>query len=515
MSNEKLRLLVADDEPMICRGIRSMLGRLSHPAVGEIDVAYSGQEAIDAIGRVDPDIVIVDVRMPDLSGLTVIESAKEKGSRAAFFVLSGHDEFGFVREAFKLGALDYLLKPANLDDLRDLVELARSRLRTDSGPDDSQGEARRLRLELQIERSLERDDSMSIASAFAAAGMEAPYRWYRMSVIRLDRSLGEKRLSARKVIIPFVERAFAFFFWTPESDLGVLWNVKSRHIADEVRSSAESSLGELKHQLGPALCAIGPPATADESLLGLYRQTAETLLYRFQPGTGRILAHEDVRDRFGVPCVPDTIRAERAAEEGDFERLTELTERLFADTPITHGAALATAYSRVIRAAMRYCEQTGIGVTGVQPKLEELDSMAAARAQFRQVAGIVDMARGASSAAFGGQAIERAVGYIEAHLHEDIDMGHVAEVVQMSYSHFSRMFKQHMGEGFNRYVHQLRMRLARRLLHDPWRRVIDVSQAVGYRNPKRFARVFKEHVGVTPDQYRRGQLESRSRSEAE
>ena len=512
---EKLRFLVVDDEPMICRGIRSMLGRLSHPAVGEIDVAYSGGEAIDAIGRDDPDVVVVDVRMPDLSGLTVIESAREAGSRAAFFVLSGHDEFGFVREAFKLGALDYLLKPANLDDLRDLVELARSRLHADFERSDSHGEARRLRLELQIERSLERDDSMSVASAFEAAGMEAPHKWYRTSIIRLDRSLGEKRLSARKIVAPIVERTNAFFFWTPESDLGVLWNLKQRHDADEVRSFAESATAELRHRIGPALCAIGPPATADDSMLDLYRQTAEVMLYRLQPGTGRILAFEEIKESFGVPAVPDTVRAEQAAAEGDFERLVDLTERLFADTPVTHGTAIATAYESIVYAALRYCEQTGVGARGVHSKIEEFDSMASVRAQFRQIAGNVDVARTATMAASGGQPMERAVRYIEAHLHEDIDMGHVAEAVQMSYSHFSRAFKQHMGEGFNRYVHQLRMRFARRLLHDPWRRIIDVSQAVGYRNPKRFARVFKEHVGVTPDQYRRGQLEGRSESDAE
>ncbi len=505
--NETLRILVVDDEPMICRGIRSMLGRLSHPAVGEIDVAYSGGEAIDAIGRADPDIVIVDVRMPDLSGLTVIESAKKGGSRAAYFVLSGHDEFGFVREAFKLGALDYLLKPANLDDLRDLIELARSRLQTDPESGGQLGEAGRLRLELQVERSLERNDSMSIAAAFETAELPAPYRWYRMSVLRLERSLGEKRLSARKIVSPFIEGEPAFFFWTPESDLGVLWNLKSRQSVDEVRSRAGSAMRELKHQIGPALCAIGPPATEDQSLLDLYRQTSEALLYRFQPGTDRFLVFEEMKDRYGVPSVPDTIRAERAAEEGDFERLVELTERLFADTPITHGLALATAYSRIVRAATQYCEQTGIGVSGVQPKLEEHDSMASVRTQFRQIAGAVEMARGSSSAAFGGQAIERAVEYINAHLHEDIDMAHVADTVQMSYSHFSRLFKRHMGEGFNRYVHQLRMRFARRLLHDPWRRVVDVSRAVGYRNPKRFSLVFKEHVGVTPDQYRRRHLD--------
>lgn len=513
--SERLRLLVVDDEPMIVRGIRSMLSRLSHPAIGQIDVAYSGAEAIDAINRSDPDIVIVDVRMPDISGLTVIETAREKGSRAAFFVLSGHDEFGFVREAFKLGALDYLLKPANLDDLRDLVELARTRFRTDSGSDDLQGEAKRLRLELQIERSLERDDSMSIASAFEAASLELAYRWYRMSIIRLDRSLGEKRLSARKILAPMVERVNAFFFWTPQSDLGVLWNLKHRQDAGEVRSFAESATRELRHLIGPALCAIGPPATADESILDLYRQTADVLLYRLQPGTGRILTFEEIKDSFGVPSVPDTVRAEQVAAEGDFERLVDLTERLFADAPVSHGTALATAYASILHETMRYCEQTGIGVSGVLPKLEELDSMASVRAQFRQIAGMVGMARAANTGAPAGQPMERAVRYIEAHLHEDIDMRHVAEAVQMSYSHFSRVFKQHLGEGFNRYVHQLRMCQARRLLNDPWRRILDVSHAVGYRNPKRFARVFKEHVGVTPDQYRRGQLAGRSRPGAE
>jgi two-component system, response regulator YesN len=126
------RILIVDDEEIICRGISSVLNRIKNPYVKEIFVAFSGQEAEKLIDDLRPSIVISDICMPGMSGLDLIKSAKKIAPDIRFIVLSGHDEFAYVKEACLLGIEDYLLKPASLTKLREALEKVIASLNNDS-----------------------------------------------------------------------------------------------------------------------------------------------------------------------------------------------------------------------------------------------------------------------------------------------------------------------------------------------------------------------------------------------
>jgi len=118
-----LRLLVVDDEPLIRAGIRHGLSTLEGiEVVGECD---SGTRAVDAIREVKPDLVLLDVQMPDGTGLDVVREVGPDQMPAVVFV-TAFDEYAV--QAFELNAVDYLLKPFDEDRLRSAIDRARGRL---------------------------------------------------------------------------------------------------------------------------------------------------------------------------------------------------------------------------------------------------------------------------------------------------------------------------------------------------------------------------------------------------
>ena len=114
-----LRILVVDDEI----GIIQLIKRLIDPAIPAevIGEADDGNRAYELMKRIKPDIVITDIRMPGLSGVELVQKAREEGLPCEFILVSGYRDFNYARSAIRYGVLDYLLKPINREDLNQLI----------------------------------------------------------------------------------------------------------------------------------------------------------------------------------------------------------------------------------------------------------------------------------------------------------------------------------------------------------------------------------------------------------
>lgn len=115
------RLVVIDDEYIVVEGIKAMIARqkLDYQVVGW---AYDGISGLDMITRHAPDLVITDIRIPGMDGLSMIEEAKEFCPDTAFVVISGYTEFEYAQKALRLGVMGYIDKPISMDKLNEVFE---------------------------------------------------------------------------------------------------------------------------------------------------------------------------------------------------------------------------------------------------------------------------------------------------------------------------------------------------------------------------------------------------------
>ena len=124
-----LRLLIADDEPLVQIGLKAMLSR-DFPDVDIVGTASNGAEGLDLIGKLRPDIVIADIKMPRMTGLELLkESQRLFGPIPVFIILTAYEEFELARQALSGQAVDYLVKiELNKENLADALDKAARRV---------------------------------------------------------------------------------------------------------------------------------------------------------------------------------------------------------------------------------------------------------------------------------------------------------------------------------------------------------------------------------------------------
>ncbi|HUM82409.1 MAG TPA: response regulator [Lachnospiraceae bacterium] len=120
-----MKLFIADDEMDVREGIRCLLDwqALGFTICGE---GKNGEDTLEKILRFEPDVVLIDIRMPRISGLEVIKRARENNFHGRFIILSGYSDFAYAQEAIHYGVTNYLTKPIDEDDLKKAVLSAKA-----------------------------------------------------------------------------------------------------------------------------------------------------------------------------------------------------------------------------------------------------------------------------------------------------------------------------------------------------------------------------------------------------
>lgn len=114
------KLMIADDEPLIRRGIKQLID-LSSLQIGEIHEASTGEEALKIFEEFKPEIVLMDINMPKIDGLSVAKKIKSISSDTKIAIITGYNYFDYAQTAIKIGVEDYILKPISKKDVSEII----------------------------------------------------------------------------------------------------------------------------------------------------------------------------------------------------------------------------------------------------------------------------------------------------------------------------------------------------------------------------------------------------------
>lgn len=126
---DRPKILIVDDE----HRFRKTLGKLLTARSLEVRDAASGEEALEMIASQEPDVVLLDVKMPGMGGIGALAEIKRDNPDVEVLVLSGHASVDTAKEIIELGGFDYLLKPYSIDDLLMKIDGAMERRRVRAG----------------------------------------------------------------------------------------------------------------------------------------------------------------------------------------------------------------------------------------------------------------------------------------------------------------------------------------------------------------------------------------------
>lgn len=124
-----LRVMIVDNDYSARRDIERKVRWVENDfeLVGE---ANDGEEALALIPYVTPHVILTEIRMPNMDGITFIETAKKRWPKIKYIIISNYDHFDFLRQAVKVGAYDYLLKPVKEEDIHQALMRAKTEIET-------------------------------------------------------------------------------------------------------------------------------------------------------------------------------------------------------------------------------------------------------------------------------------------------------------------------------------------------------------------------------------------------
>ncbi|MEL6565123.1 MAG: response regulator transcription factor [Pseudomonadota bacterium] len=115
-----IRIMIVDDHPMVAQGIQSVLEE--HDDITVLATLGNGRAALDALDHMDPDVILMDLNMPEMGGLTATELVLEKRPGTRVLILSMHDSPEYITSALSHGAMGYVLKDVPTDEIKTAID---------------------------------------------------------------------------------------------------------------------------------------------------------------------------------------------------------------------------------------------------------------------------------------------------------------------------------------------------------------------------------------------------------
>lgn len=487
-------LLLADDEPLVLESMKKIIhGGFSN--VQKFIVAKTGREAVRLAMQHSPDIVIMDIRMPGISGLDAIRVIKKWRADIVFVVISAYEYFDYAHEALKLGVTDYLLKPVGKEEILDVIgrameKSAETREKTDR-------ELKYLEDRKQIAALLESQFLISAIMGAPAAEIEVYAKLLDLApsdgrVIVLE-SLETQPAAWQKTetILDVIRRQAKSLF--PGC---VAASTRASRLVLFMPLAGDSPAGPLELQskllrdtpFDKIRMGIGDPYFGYSGIAASYNEAISRL--QKHPGDpdkdGKEYPYEREKELMDALQRGDGVKALDAAHQ-----LTEWFRVQDMDFE-----QVKRRLSRIIALLLEIGDRFA-GAEAYDSFFELNDYLSVAKWLESHVKRIVEH-MAAERESRMGDTFHRAKEYIGGHYHLDIGLESVAKHINMSAAYFSSLFHKNEGMSFVNYLTGVRVEKAKELIYQRKFSVKEISRMVGYHNPNYFSRVFKRATGMSP-----------------
>lgn len=522
-------LLIVDDEELICQGFRARLEYL-HIHTDEIFESSCGREAIEIVKENPVDIVVTDIRMPDMNGLTLIMELQKLKADLQFVVLSGYAEFSYAETAIRLGVKAYLLKPLSNEEL----EKTFRKLYEEMERSEKTKKALKKQRQLSMEQGEYRQEKAVKALLSGALDSEKDKRnfcvlcgmepgeyqdglFYSLAVVRISEKSPDWgfqqndneliRFSVRNIFSEIESRCHKVI-------VNSLTDYRQMHavffMADERKLRNEVERVFLCMQ--PVLDKMGISLT-----VGVSRRTkspgskaqaeAETALrQQMIYGGSSLYFYEDI-NIFKEKELPisQVYLLDQYIERKEMDKIERVLQEIFSEKLVRkYGSPyLQIMWVRILNMILRYYDQNGQNTADIERLMENLnllDQIASVEELRQRIMDII--LESVHAEKYDGvnakSKIQLAIRYIQRHYNENIVVNDLAERFGMSPNYFSSTFKRQMHQSAIGYLSGLRVEKAKELLLKSELNVVDIAKTVGYEDSQYFFRVFKKYTGATP-----------------
>lgn len=529
-------MLIVEDERWEREGLAEFLDWPTL-GIGTVETACDGIEGLEKAMNVGPDIIITDISMPGRNGIEMAKLIRRELPDVRFVVLTGYGDFEYARDAIRFGAVDYLLKPIDEEQLRaTLVRIvadcgeAAQRRGNEEQWQQAREEGRRASLRtalaaLVADRNPIGEDTAGLEEALAEPSEGPAPEAFGIWIVRAPEASG------RPGAFFFEERAEqalrrpAIAYTSGEGavcEVVLLFGIRT----DEAESQRELAM-RLLHSLssdrapsdGEWTIAMSTGAKTLSSAGESYREAAKALRFAVwsgRKGLAEATDEEEERARFAKEA--DTLdrrfkelaRQIRSSLGSGDERVAEETlDELFALIAAYPGAGRAYVAHLLVGlveglltlaapAALTAAGEEGYGLEELLSSEGQLELRVRMQTAIRRIAKILRDKRVNKD----DYIVDRVIRLIEEHHgNPSLGLAYLAGEMFVSPNHLGATFKKKMGKTPTEYIQDYRLGRAEELLRSTGLRVSAVAERVGIPNTSYFGTLFKNAYGMTPGEY--------------
>jgi len=508
------KVMIVDDEPAIREGMTTLIDWETY-GFTVCGTAANGREALAKAEELKPDLLLVDIRMPGMNGLELIERIRESNDQCHFLILSGYSDFEYARRAIGFRVDGYLLKPVNEDELCERLERIQESLIAEKEAHRQHDEDVAWRGEQLVKSVVTGAAGDGLSNELwqpIAKRLSLEWSGYRVALAEFDpgeyRDPGQINLIKRRwtkelqdghrgfvfLIEPYIGILLRQEEGAGLSDAGLLRLLQANGYTDAVfvsvgcpvpsfrqaRQSYESALAGLRHRFalgaGVIVNADEPASGGTEAEGGLsIEESAEHLFYAMDIGN----KESAVR----------TIAA--AAERMSEARLSEeAVKSNFAHMLSTALNKLAAANPRAFASAQSF-----------SPAISDIFRQKSMNALVAHANRMIEETVRQSADHGPETMIKRIEDFIRRNYGENLKLETLAELFNYNSSYLGKLFKTHTGDHFNTYLDKVRIDKAKELLAQGLK-VHQVAEKVGYASADYFHTKFKKYEGASPSAFK-------------
>lgn len=533
-----MKVLIIDDEPPVRESIKLLIPWDKY-GVLQVREACNGEEALEMIERDKPQIVFTDIRMPVMDGIEVLKRLRERGERLKVIIISGYNDFEYVRSALKYGSFDYILKPIDEEELLSVFEKA---LESWHSEEQSRAASQQISMRANEFKPILADNMFSrllqdpdqyravartLQDEYNIGQQSGNCRVAVISLAVLDGGIRRKFESALDLLVFSITNicnellqphhaGIAFHHVNERQEIVVLLFQRAGDLQEAVQriQRALQSVFRSRFYIG-----VGRSFPFPQGLPKSYGE-ARTVLKQRNLLEPHVWEHYYEDRKPGGLCCPLTAYEDRlflAMKRNDRDAIhgllsewgcevSELSCIRISDLELwwQEFVLLVSRWNTDASALPAGDESAAVssetGLTFELP-LNESGELSI-ELLVRRMSGLLSDFASAADLPSTGRTIHEIEQYLRAFYYEDINLQMLSERFYLSPSHISRTFKQQFGANLSDYVSRLRIEKAKVLLADPAIKISSIASSIGYQDEKYFSKAFKRFVGMSPKQFR-------------
>ncbi len=519
-----MKILLVDDDNIIRAGMKKIIldaGRswevVAEAADGEMALKYLSEHP-------DTDLIITDVRMPIMDGLELISALRADNNEIKIIVLSGYDDYNYVRSAFVGGAVDYLLKPFHKKELIERIEKVENSLAKDSEDRLSKALSRNVLISNIIDK-LMADPENEIVKELDKLGIRTSYDKFVIARVVADQYYKQftnsneydKQINS---YLPGMERYLDKVISANKNEISyclsyknsevivIIWANDAAKLLNSMRGIYEIlSVDKANNKTGTI--GISNIYNRPEDMKAAFKEADDAVQARFYLGQNKMIQYADIKDKYINLSYDLSIVASEIVqwiELGDYIKCKRQIEQIFLDLSYCRPDKFRQYIMNFLEfLCNRIPDIRNIFLSNDQDYAFYIDYLNTYRELKTYVSTLikdaVDYIKEEKDKK-SQKRIELAKTYIKEHYSEPITLNDIADYVELNASYFSNLFKLEMGENFSEYLLNIRMEKAKELLRNPTLKVYEIGNMVGYEDAVSFGRAFKKKFDMSPKDYR-------------